>query len=98
MDNQPQIRNINTAGGYVCCYAHAGLAVAQAFYGAATFVLPRSPEMATEEKPRSVRIACNWRTASRVWQNTIAAEDSIRRSTFTTVPAYRLVLSEQRGR
>ncbi len=48
---------------------------------------PRSPEIATEENPRSVKIACNCRTASRVWQNTIAVCDSIRRSTLTIVPA-----------
>ncbi len=43
-----------------------------------------SPESATAEKPRSVRLACSRFTLARVAQNTMAMRGSSRRRMFTT--------------
>ena len=43
-----------------------------------------SPDSATAAKPRSTRLACRWRTASRVEQNTSAPGASKKRSRLTT--------------
>ena len=72
MDDEAEIGQVDAAGGDIGGHTDPGAPVAQRLQGIAALALGQLARRATTEKPRSIRLACRCRTASRVWQNTMA--------------------------
>ena len=72
MDDEAEIGQVDAAGGDIGGHADRARPSRSDCRALLRSFWVSSPESATTEKPRSIRLACRCRTASRVWQNTMA--------------------------
>jgi len=80
VNDQSEIGQVDAARSHISRHANARSSISQRLHGLVAFMLAQFSRQKHAEKPRSSKVACKCRTASRVLQNTIAVCASTNRS------------------